>query len=303
MIRIFARFRDALSRRIDRYVKIPNAHHLFRNIKILDSEHSIQYIIEHKCSVSRYGDGEFVMMLGGGYEDYQGADQKLAQRLREVLVATDVPNHVIGLPLPLKRTTGLRDISREFWDYFTLRKGKSLFPFLSGKRLYIDTQLSRFYIMYKNKRHCATQLALLKKIWEKQDVVIVEGTKSRTGVGNDLYSNAKSIRRILGPATDAFSLHGKMLNAITSRVTKDKLILLSYGPTATILAYDLAKLGYWAIDIGHLDIEYEWFLQGATDNVAVQGKFTNEDKHGHFVDECKDTTYLAQIICDITKDK
>lgn len=297
---LLRRIIDGIVRRFDWYVRIPLAHKQFERINILNSIDSIKYIIEHKCSVSRYGDGEFIMLLGGGYDDYQGADQKLAKRLKEVLVSTDAPNHIVGLPMPLKHTIGLRPSSRDFWDYFTLRKGVYLLPYLSTSRLYIDTQLSRFYIMYTNKSHCVNQLNLLKAIWNNQDVVIIEGTKSRTGIGNDLYDNVKSLSRILGPATDAFSMYDEMLEAIVKHVSKDNLILLSYGPTATILAYDLAKLGYWAIDIGHLDIEYEWFKMGAIDKVVINGKFTNEAKGGRFVKSNEDKEYLQQIIFDIT---
>lgn len=297
---LLRRIIDGIVRRFDWYVRIPLAHKQFERINILNSIDSIKYIIEHKCSVSRFGDGEFIMLLGGGYDDYQGADQKLAKRLKEVLVSTDAPNHIVGLPMPLKHTIGLRPSSRDFWDYFTLRKGVYLVPYLSTSRLYIDTQLSRFYIMYTDKSHCGNQLNLLKAIWNNQDVVIIEGTKSRTGIGNDLYDNVKSLSRILGPATDAFSMYDEMLEAIVKHVSKDNLILLSYGPTATILAYDLAKLGYWAIDIGHLDIEYEWFKMGAIDKVAINGKFTNEAKGGRFVKSNEDKEYLQQIIFDIT---
>ena len=297
---LLRRIIDGIVRRFDWYVRIPLAHKQFERINILNSIDSIKYIIEHKCSVSRYGDGEFIMLLGGGYDDYQGADQKLAKRLKEVLVSTDAPNHIVGLPMPLKHTIGLRPSSRDFWDYFTLKKGVYLLPYLSTSRLYIDTQLSRFYIMYIDKSHCGNQLNLLKAIWDNQDVVIIEGTKSRTGIGNDLYDNVKSLSRILGPATDAFSMYDEMLEAIVKHVSKDNLILLSYGPTATILAYDLAKLGYWAIDIGHLDIEYEWFKMGAIDKVAINGKFTNEAKGGRFVKSNEDKEYLQQIIFDIT---
>lgn len=297
---LLRRIIDGIVRRFDWYVRIPLAHKQFERINILNSIDSIKYIIEHKCSVSRFGDGEFIMLLGGGYDDYQGADQKLAKRLKEVLVSTDAPNHIVGLPMPLKHTIGLRPSSRDFWDYFTLRKGVYLVPYLSTSRLYIDTQISRFYMMYTDKSHCGNQLNLLKAIWDNKDVVIIEGTKSRTGIGNDLYDNVKSLSRILGPATDAFSMYDEMLEAIVKHVSKDNLILLSYGPTATILAYDLAKLGYWAIDIGHLDIEYEWFKMGAIDKVVINGKFTNEAKGGRFVKSNEDKEYLQQIIFDIT---
>lgn len=186
-----------------------------------------------------------------------------------------------------------------------MRNGQRIRPYLQSGRTYIDTQISRFWIEWKDKDRCRRQLELLKKIWDVQDIIIVEGTKSRTGVGNDLYANAHSIRRILGPATNAFSQYDKMLDAIVKHADKQSLILLSFGPTATVLAYDLAKLGFWAIDIGHLDIEYEWMRMGCvTKGVPIQGKFTNEAKAagGHDVSDCADETYPQQIICDITKD-
>lgn len=297
---LLRRIIDGIVRRFDWYVKIPLAHKQFDRINILNSIDSIKYIIEHKCSVSRYGDGEIVMLFGGGYSGYQGADKQLAKRLKQVLQAKDAPNHVIGMPLPLKTTSNLRHVSKEFWDYFTMRRWKRLLPFLSSELQYVDTQLSRFYIIYDDKSHCKKQIELLKMIWNDRDVVIIEGAQSRTGIGNDLYSNTKSIKRIVGYATDAFSHYDKMLKAVVDNVSKDKLILLSYGPTATILAYDLAKLGYQAIDLGHLDIEYEWFKMGAIDKVAINGKFINEAEGGRLVKSNEEKEYLQQIIFDIT---
>ena len=293
---------DGLKRRIDRYVRIPFAHRKFHHINILSSKDSIDFILRNKCSVSRFGDGEFFVMMGMG-NSFQHPDVELGSRLKQVLTATDAPNHCIGIPRPLKNTSNQIPTSKEFWDYFTLRHADYLLPYISPSRTYLDTQLSRFYIAYKDKKHCQEQLRALKNIWEDKDIIIIEGNKSRTGVGNDLYDNARSIHRILGPATDAFQKYSQMLATITNHVAKDKLILLSYGMTATVLAYDLAKLGYWAIDIGHLDIEYEWYRMGATEKCAVNGKFTNEAKErgGHEVDDCQEKEYLEQIICDITR--
>lgn len=289
-------------RQYNKFIAIPLVRRKLKDIKILDSMSSVQYIIDNRCSVSRYGDGEFDVIMGGS-EGYTRPDVKLAASLKHVLTSTDAPNHIVGIPLPLKGISGLRPLSRDFWGFFVKNNIDKILPLLSKDRTYIDTQLSRFYIAYTDKSNCAKHVELLKKLWDGRDVIIVEGTQSRTGVGNDLYDNVKSLKRILGPAKDAFDVYDKMLNAITSNVSKEQLILMSYGPCATILAYDLAKLGFQAIDLGHLDIEYEWFRTGATTATAVKGKFTNEAEAegGHVVDDCVDEEYLSQIICDITK--
>ena len=80
------------------------------------------------------------------------------------------------------------------------------------------------------------------------------------GVGNDLLSNALSVERVIAPSENAFLVYDVILSAVR-KYGKGKLILAALGPTATVLAYDLAREGYWILDIGHLDLEYEWFLK------------------------------------------
>ena len=57
---------------------------------------------------------------------------------------------------------------------------------------------------------------------------------------------------------------------------KCDLVLLALGATATILAYDLAKEGLWAVDAGHLDVEYMWMKIGAETRVPIPGRYVNE---------------------------
>lgn len=301
-MQIVDRIVGAFVRRYRWFFVHPKARRQFQRLRILDSFESIQYIIEHRCSVSRYGDGELAMMCGKDI-GFQKADIRLRERLKQVLYAHDVPNHVIGLPCHLQNVKGTVTSTRTFWGEFVCKYGNCFSPFIRNDCVYIDTQISRFYIGYHNYKRSTKQLAMLRQIWEDREIVIVEGTQSRTGVGNDLYDNAKSLQRILGYSTNGFSHYDEMLQAITSHVSpkEGKLILLSYGPTATILAYDLAKLGYQAIDIGHLDIEYEWYRQKAPKGGVVKGKYTNEADGGSEVEECHDEKYLSQIICDITK--
>ena len=59
-------------------------------------------------------------------------------------------------------------------------------------------------------------------------------------------------------------------------------------------------MGYQAVDIGHVDIEYEWMKMGATKKERIKGRFMNEIDGGMFIDECfDDANYFSQIICTI----
>lgn len=298
---LLLRLIDSIRRRYKWYVIDVKARKTFENYNILDSFVSIQYIIDNRCSVSRYGDGELSFFCGVK-EGYQEVDENLIRGLKHVLEAADAPNHIVGIPYYLKNVDGTVNLTREFWGDIVCKYGEKWREIIPENKTYIDTQISRFYIEYHDRNRSTRQLEMLKQIWNDRDVVIVEGAQSRSGVGNDLYDNARSLKRILGYATNAFSHYDEMLKAITMNVKPEegKLILLSYGPTATILAYDLAKLSYQAIDLGHLDIEYEWYLRKSFGGV-VKGKYTNEAQGGDVVDECKDEEYLSQIVYDITK--
>ena len=119
------------------------------------------------------------------------------------------------------------------------------------------------------------------------------------GIGNDLFDNVKSIKRILCPAKNAFDKYDAIL-AECEKQSKDKLFLIALGPTATVLAYDLANLGYWALDVGHIDICYEWKLRGGKGKVAIPGKYTNEAAGGREnIEDCTDPDYLNSIIAKV----
>ena len=100
----------------------------------------------------------------------------------------------------------------------------------------------------------------------------------------------------------------EVYNKILERIEledKKQLILLALGPTATILAYDLAKEGYQAVDIGHMDIEYEWYLRKADRKIDIENKAVNEVS-GVVDKEIKDrelkAIYESQIIDRISLD-
>ena len=83
------------------------------------------------------------------------------------------------------------------------------------------------------------------------------------------------------------------------KVGKNKIILLSLGPTATILAYDLAKEGYRAIDTGNFDIEYEWFKRGATRKEKISNKYSIEVENGRETENSLPEKYKNEIIAVI----
>ena len=279
---------------------------LRKKINILDSEKTIEYIVSNRCSLSRYGDGELAMIYhleNGGdtsnfyINSFQDFNNKLAERLKEILLHSESPKHIVGIPYGIVSTKEYIGFERIFWERFVVLDIKRFVNFLNLDKLYLNSCFTRFYIGHKqkSKSHFSNYVLKLKSIWDKQNVCIVEGYESRLGVGNKLFDNAKSIQRILCPAVNAFYNYDSILQTIRKHSQYD-VYLLALGHTATILAYDLSQMGLWAIDIGHVDIEYEWFLMGAKKKENIKHNYVNEIPEGRIVDKINNPIYESQII-------
>ncbi len=78
------------------YDKIKNDNFSVTMPIIKSADETVDKIIEDNSSMTRFGDGEFVLMTGGRIK-YQRRNGELAVRLREVL-ASELPNLLIALP-------------------------------------------------------------------------------------------------------------------------------------------------------------------------------------------------------------
>lgn len=264
--------------------------------KIKTPEETIQKIISDNCSITRFGDGEFDMICGVGMK-YQKYNQELGKRLKEVLMSNE-EGLLVGINnvIDLQYSENYNDFANNFWKKWLYDNKFKLLKLLSKNKQYYSSNITRFYIDYKDKSKVGDFVKKLRGIWDKKDVLIVEGEYSRLGVGNDLFDNMNSIQRIICPSENAFELYDEILEEI-KKYGKNKMVLLALGPTATVLAYDLYKLGYRAIDIGHIDIEYEWFLRKATEKIKIETKYVTEVKGGeNNIKNVNDKNYENQII-------
>jgi glycosyltransferase family protein len=263
---------------------------------------TLDKILQDKCSLSRFGDGEFVLMNGGRIH-YQPRSPELALRLKEV-IGSDNPNLMIALPPCFGSLEHFLPPVAEFWIKCMSRKRETIYSYLDMGRVYYDAFFSRVYMQdHKTDEHykkCSSYYEKIKKIWANRDIVICEGHGTRFGIFNDLLNGTKSIERILCPPRNAFEKYDEILSAFNDIAT-DKLILISLGPTATVLAHDLCSKGYQAIDIGALDLDYEWFLRKEVElGVPLEFKYVDSGKKGRAVQQLDDPKYKKQILRTIS---
>lgn len=235
-------------------------------IKVHSVEETIDELLNNNKSMVRFGDGEITMMRGRSLV-LQKSNPQLMDELKRIVgfqhegLIVTLPDIFNGLDMYCRK-------SRFFWRDHLFFSRKTYEKYCDVSKTYYNTTISRFYITLCDHERSRQWIEKLKMVWKDKDIVIVEGEKTHNGVGNDLLASAKSIERIICPSSNAYAKLDELYNVCLT-YGKDKLFLLSAGAAAKPLAEKLFLAGYRVLDIGNLDMEYEWFLARASEKGPI----------------------------------
>lgn len=278
---------------VDSLMKLNRNEENALNIKVLGILDTLNYVMTHSSSVARFGDGEMDIITGHSipYQDY---DENLANELKDIISSESNESLVVCLSDVFERLDRYNQSAVDFWKQH-LNNNYIYYKSLCKATWYGSTFISRPYMDLVDKSLSNMYFKNIKNLWDKRDILIVEGVNSRSGVGNDLFDNANSVERIICPSKNAYS----KINEIESLIKKhaeNKLVLLILGPTAKVLAKRLSIKKIQAIDMGHIDSEYEWFKMKATSKVKLDHKHTAEHNFDENITFIEDDAYNSQIV-------
>lgn len=259
------------------------------NIKT--TKETIEKIIQG-YSISRYGDGEFDIAFRKKELYFQEYDSELSKYLREIL-NSNLEKLLVAIPRTLIEIKNLKENEKYFWSRYYLKQKEKLEKNISKEKVYYDSMISRFYMPYINPKENIESIDKLIKYFSNKKILILEGENTRFGLGNSLLKNSSEIQRIILPDRNGFRKYKEVIKFVLENFTRDNIILIALGPTATVLAYEFSKEGYQALDIGHLDVEYEWYLLKAKTKVDLQYKTVSE------VSEIKEKEILDKKLEDL----
>lgn len=263
------------------------------DIRVLPILESLEFIQENKSSVVRFGDGEIDLILGHSIP-YQTYDKDLAEALEAILKTPSNERLLVCLPDVFQDIERYNSNAQQFWSKH-FEKYHIFYEEECQSEWYGSTFLSRPYIDLVDKSQSDQYFEAIKNLWSDRDILIVEGETSRSGMGNDLFEQAKSVSRIICPSKNAYDSYDNIMASILKHA-EDKLVILMLGPTAKLLSYDLTKRGYQAIDLGHIDSEYEWFQMKAEAKVKLEHKHTAEFNYDENIAEVVDEKYIKQVL-------
>lgn len=262
-------------------------------------EETLYMIMEEQKSLARFGDGEFSIAFSIPRQKFQRLDDRLSQKIWEVLNGDTPENLIIAIANQYGNLDRYNEQAaqgiRSYMTEETRRLHEKIIPL---NKVYSDAYITRPYVLHADmfSEMPSQRFDALKQIWKDKRVIIVEGAQTRLGVGNDLFEQAKEIRRILAPAVSSFDRYEDIYRECLKWGDSVDLFLLAIGPSSGVLAYDLALKNFQAVDVGHIDLEYEWFLAGKGTRVPIPYKYNNEITGGDIVSEIHDQVYESQVI-------
>ncbi len=288
----------------NRFLNAPYEWGLREVPKIRSSVELLHHILNARCSLCRFGDGEFEIMLHRERPWFQKVDARLSERMRKILVSKR-EDIIIAVADNFGNLEKYKEKAADDIREYIVPNRDEIISLLDCNCVYYDAYVSRSYIIYKDKAYADEIFCLFKKIWQNREVLLIEGKTAKIGVGNDLFHGAKRIERMECPTKNAWDVYEDILKTVEEKASRDTLICISLGPTATVLAYDLALVGYQALDIGQLDNEYEWYIRGAEERIPIPGKMVAEvdkgscaaDKTG--INKKIEVEYRQQIVAEI----
>lgn len=264
-------------------------------INIINSKDTIDLLVENNLSICRYGDGEFNLIKGKG-NGFQPYNKELSVKLESIL-NSEQKNCTIGVPSVLNGKGNIKLKPWLLWQHLI----RSFFDILPRtNEQYLDSLVTRPYMDYIEKQDSHYIFDKFKELFHEKKLLIVEGYNSRLGIGNDLFDGANSIRRILCPNINSFERYDEIIASVRKHRIDDEIVIIALGPTATVLAWELSKEDIRSLDLGHIDIEYEWYLSNAKGKQKISGKNVNEVSFNITNNRSVDleTLYKPSIIVD-----
>lgn len=208
-----------------------------------------------RLSLARFGDGEFLLMAN---EDRSIRFQRNAPELRRELTHAMNPDWLapgrvmVALPPPFRGNLHWLGVWIATWPLV-----KTL---IDPAKQYGQTQISRPAFF---QQEGAAGVAQWRRLWQGREVLVVTGRGSRFELLPALFDGAGKVDFLYASAEHAYADREEIMKSVIDRATADTIVLLSLGPTATILAHCIAAAGIQALDIGHISASYAYvFFNG-----------------------------------------
>lgn len=238
------------------------------------AEETLDTLLTSCASLCRFGDGEF-QIVDGRANLFQRADPALQRRLLEILASAE-PGILVGLTQDLfSPGSNTPEHARLYGRCFLAYHRNAILRSLTSTRPYANGSVTMpgFHFWPESMQ---AYFDRFRSLWQGKRMALVQGQGLLEQYPHNIFDVAGELEIIDGPRQNAFDHYDLLMNEVR-KLPKDVLVCLCLGTTATVMAFDLAREGYRALDLGHLPKAYNHWKSGLPfDDPAEANRFFAE---------------------------
>lgn len=215
------------------------------------SEQSVFSKLKQGFSLSRFGDGEFKMLRAeSSINGLQKYSDKLRYKLLNIFL-NPLPDLLVGIPNPLCTRPYVENSCKYFDEFISNKPAET-------KSIFVSSFFTRPSLVNLDSD---AYFKKMKNIWKDEKIVLVNFNSDLTNhfLFKDIICDFIEI-----PRRNCFSEYKKVIASCYELCGEGILFLVSAGPVASCLVYDLCEAGEQAIDIGQIAFEYDLFKKELT---------------------------------------
>lgn len=204
--------------------------------------------IKEGYSLARYGDGEFFNLLENprGISKMQVFDEKLQKKL-DIVFSSPLKRLLIGVPKMDSPKPWVVNFNKRFAKFI---KNKDAYK----ESIFVSAFISRPALVNNNNQEYFDRV---KSIWKKREVILINFNTNL--LKHYMFEGCNIDAFIQISRRNCFDQYDYILNECKNYYGEKKIFLVSAGPVATALAYDLVLNKEQCIDIGQIAFEYSLF--------------------------------------------
>jgi len=218
--------------------------------------------IKQGYSLARYGDGEFfnLLLLSKSIHKLQKFDEKLKEKL-SIIFSNPLDKLLIGIPRMQDPKPWVIKFNKEF--------SKFIFDKTAYKKsTFVSAFMSRPSVVGLDNQEYFDEI---KSIWKDKEIVLIN-------FNNDILEHSLFAECVVNfikvSRRDCFDNYDSIYSECKKFYNTGKMFLVSAGPTATCLSYDITFDGEQCVDIGQIAFEYSLFK-----NESDLQLWTSQDKY------------------------
>ena len=213
-------------------------------------------LLASNASFVRFGDLDIDLINGVSWPN-QKATPELSQALLRVL-HSNISSLYIGLYDTFSfqaRTT----YKHQDWLLDHDKYRLFLLNHTDFHREYFSTVISSPYVLNKQTTCVPVEAVYqtLRNIWKNKNLIVLRGLNGQR-YEYDVYDSAATQKVIYAPRYQAWDAYLRLKHELLDE-PEDSLYVLSAGPVAKVLTYDLTLAGRRALDMGHLAKDYNMY--------------------------------------------